>query len=92
MSPKDRDWDDFQAETLADPQEAAAYLSAALEEGDTQLLAQALRNVANARKRALGEKAHLPPDFERTLSDSASLCNILPLLKGFGFKLSVDAQ
>jgi len=48
-------------EALKDPREAAAYLNAALEEGDKDAFLLALRNIAEANggMKAVAEKAHL---------------------------------
>jgi probable addiction module antidote protein len=44
---KSRTYDETLKETLSDPEEAAAYLSAALEEGDPAVFLLALKDVAN---------------------------------------------
>lgn len=48
-------------EALKDPSEAAAYLNAAIEEGDRAAFLLALRNVAEAHggMTTIAEKAHL---------------------------------
>ena len=49
MSKNYRSWDEYQKESLKDPEEAVAYLNAALEDDDEpELLLLALRNVADA--------------------------------------------
>jgi len=58
-------------EALKDPTEAAAYLNAALEEGDRETFLLALRNVAEANggMAAVADKAHLNREsLYRTLS------------------------
>jgi len=44
---KGRTYDETLKETLSDPEEAAAYLNAALEEGDPAVFLLALKDVAN---------------------------------------------
>ncbi|MHB8348580.1 MAG: addiction module antidote protein [Acidiferrobacterales bacterium] len=44
---KSRHYDETLKETLSDPEEAAEYLNAALEEGDPALFLLALKDVAN---------------------------------------------
>ena len=44
-------------EALKDPKEAAAYLNAALEEGDREVFLLALRNVADANGQNRGDGA-----------------------------------
>jgi hypothetical protein len=46
---KSRSYQDSLLARLKDPQEAAAYLTAALEDGDPEVLLLALRDVAEAR-------------------------------------------
>jgi DNA-binding phage protein len=47
-------------EALKDPREAAAYLNAAMEEDDRALFLLALRNVAEAYGRKVGETSGSP--------------------------------
>ena len=47
-------------EALKDPREAAAYLNAAMEEDDRALFLLALRNVAEAHGRRVGETTGWP--------------------------------
>ena len=49
MSQLSRSYHDELLKDLTDPQEAAAYLNAALEEGSAELFLTALRNIAEAR-------------------------------------------
>src|SRR5262252_6363946 len=49
MSKLSKDYRETLLEDLQDPQEAAAYLTAALEEGDSAVFLLALRNVADAK-------------------------------------------
>jgi len=49
MSQLSRSYHDELLKDLTDPQEAAAYLNAALEEGSAELFLIALRNIAEAR-------------------------------------------
>ena len=44
---KSRSYDETLKESLSDPEEAAAYLNAALEEGDPAVFVLALKDVAN---------------------------------------------
>ena len=44
---KSRPYDETLKEALSDPEEAAAYLNAALEEGDPTVFLLALKDVAN---------------------------------------------
>jgi DNA-binding phage protein len=54
-----KDYKEYLRETLADPEEAAAYLNAALEEGDESVFLLALRDVAEAHGIAkLAEQAN----------------------------------
>ena len=83
-------------EALKDPVEAAAYLDAALEEGDREGFLLALRQVADAR---LGGISKLSDEtglnresLYRTLSDKGNpeLSSLDKLLHALGLRLSVD--
>lgn len=81
--------------SLKDPEEAAAYLNAAMEEGDRETFLLALRNIAEANGgiKAVAEKSHLNREsLYRTLSrrgnpEIKTLFNLLPQM---GLKLSVE--
>ena len=79
---------------LKDPKEAAAYLEAALEEGDEKLLLLALRNVAEAHGMAkVAKKAHLNREsLYRTLSKRGNpeLKTLKAILGALGFRLSLE--
>ena len=84
-------------EALKDPREAAAYLNAAMEEGDRELFLLALRNVAEARggMTALSRKSKLNREnLYRMLSKNGNpeIKSILTLLHAIGLKLSVEPQ
>ena len=84
-------------EALKDPREAAAYLNAAMEEGDRELFLLALRNVAEARggMTALSQKSKLNREsLYRILSKNGNpeIRTILTLLRAMGLKLSVEPQ
>lgn len=84
-------------ESLKETEEAAAYLEAALEEGDSKVLLLALRNVVEAhggmakvaRKTKLNRES-----LYRTLSKSGNpkLSSITSLLNAFDLRLSVHAK
>lgn len=81
-------------EALKDPAEAAAYLNAALEEGDKEAFLLALRNIAEANggMKAVAEKAHLNREsLYRTLSrrGNPEIRTLFNLLHGVGLRLNV---
>lgn len=81
--------------SLKDPREAAAYLNAAIEEGDRSLFLLALRNVAEAHggMSAVSEKAQLNREsLYRMLSKKGNpeIKSILTLLNSMGLKLTVE--
>jgi probable addiction module antidote protein len=84
-------------EALKDPCEAAAYLNAAIEEGDREVFLLALRNVAEANggMSAVAAKANLSREsLYRMLSrrgnpEIKSLCNLLHTM---GLRLAVEAE
>jgi probable addiction module antidote protein len=92
--PRDAGWDDYMAEALKDPAEAAAYLDAVLEMEDPGALLVALRHVAQAhgmaqvsRSAQLGEKT-----LFRALSDKGNptIDTLNKVLHAMGLRLSVE--
>lgn len=84
-------------EALKDPREAAAYLNAAMEEGDRALFLLALRNVAEAHggMAAVSEKAKLNREsMYRMLSKKGNpeIKSILTLLHSMGLKMSMEPK
>jgi len=84
-------------ESLKDPREAAAYLNAAMEEGDRELFLLALRNVAEAHggMTALSQKSKLNREsLYRMLSKKGNpeIKSIVTLLHAMGLKLSIVPQ
>ncbi|MBI4685228.1 MAG: putative addiction module antidote protein [Nitrospirae bacterium] len=83
--------------SLKNPKEAAAYLSAAIEEGDRKLFLLALRNIAEAQGgiSAVAEKARLNREnLYRMLSKRGNpeIKSLLTLLHAMGLELTVKAQ
>ena len=82
-------------EALQDPQEAAAYLNAAIEEGDRETFLLALRNVAEAHggMKSIAEKAHVNREsLYKTLSrrGNPEIKTLFNLLHGMGLRLAVE--
>jgi probable addiction module antidote protein len=82
-------------ESLKDPREAAAYLNAAMEEGDRALFLLALRNVAEAHggMSAVSQKAQLNREsLYRMLSKKGNpeIKSIFMLLDSMGLKLTIE--
>ena len=97
MSKKITTYQEDLIEALKDPREAAAYLNAAIEEGDRELFLLALRNVAEARggMTALSQKSKLNREsLYRMLSKNGNpeIKNILTLLRAMGLKMSIEPQ
>ena len=83
-------------ESLRDPQEAAAYLNAALEDGSQDVFLLALRDVAEAR--GLSEVAR-EADLNRenmyrilSAAGNPKLSSLSSLLRSMGLKLAVDVD
>jgi DNA-binding phage protein len=80
-------------ESLKDPQEAAAYLDAVLEDCSDDELLLALRNVAQARPDLLkGSQVSANRDIVQTILSSEANLDLAHLRQAFcelGFKLSV---
>ena len=91
--PTSRSYYAYLIESLKDPQEAAAYLNAVLEDGNLEELSLALKNVAEAKMAALSD-AQLPTNQEAadhlvSQQTYLELSNLLRTLDELGFKLSV---
>jgi len=81
---------------LADPEEAAAYLNAALEDGSQDVFLVALRDVAEARGLSrLARAASLNREnMYRILSQKGNpqLSSLTTLLDSLGLKLAVEVK
>jgi len=81
---------------LADPEEAAAYLNVALEEGSQEVFLMALRDIADAKGMArLSKKAHLNRvSLYRMLSGKGNpqLSSLVTILKNIGLRLAVEVR
>lgn len=82
--------------SLTDPEEAAAYLSTALEDGDQEVFLLALRDVAEARGISIIAKdADLNREhIYRILSSRGNpqLSSLNALLHGMGLRLSIEVE
>lgn len=91
-----RDHQEYLLETLKSPKEAAAYIDAALEEGDNELFLVALRNVVDAQGMTkVARKAKLNREnMYRMLSDKGNpeFSSLWALLTSLGLRLSVTAS
>ena len=94
--PRSRSYKEGLRARLEDPQEAAAYLDAALEEGSQDVFLLALRDVAEARLGSMSELAQQSgmnrESLYRTLSDKGNpeLASLEKLLHAVGLRLSVQ--
>jgi probable addiction module antidote protein len=84
-------------EALKDPCEAAAYLTAAIEEGDREVFLLALRNVAEANGGvgAVATKANLSREsLYRMLSKKGNpeIKSLFTLLHTMGLRVAVEAE
>jgi probable addiction module antidote protein len=97
MAKKTTTYQEDLIEALKDSREAAAYLNAAMEEGDRELFLLALRNVAEAHggMAAIAEKAKLNREsMYRMLSKKGNpeIKSILNLLHSMGLKMSIEPK
>jgi probable addiction module antidote protein len=84
-------------ESLKEPCEAAAYLNAAIEDGDRSVFLLALRNVAEAHggMASLAEKTHLSREsLYRMLSKKGNpeIKSLYTLLHAMGLRLAIEAE
>jgi probable addiction module antidote protein len=93
MAVKTRHWD--AAEHLSTPEDVAAYLGAALEDGDPKLIVAALGDVARARGMAdLARDAGLSREsLYRSLSvdGNPEFTTVMRVLKALGIRLEARA-
>ncbi len=92
-----RNYKESLREDLKDPEEAAGYLTAALEEGDYRFFLIALRNVAEAQGGLLrlSRKTKLSrPNLYRMLSKAGrpEIHSLYHILKSLGLQFSVSAS
>ena len=94
---KTESYKDQLLESLKDPEAAAHYLTACLEDGNPEVFLLALRHVAEAHGgiRKLSERTRLNREnLYRMLSKSGnpSLSSLGPLLSSLGFRLAVEVK
>jgi|SRR5712691_4265453 probable addiction module antidote protein len=91
-----KDYRESLLESLKDPAEAAEYLNAALEEGDSQVLMVALRDVVDAQQdiSRLAKTVRLNREsVYRTLSKgNPRLASLESLLDALGLRLKVEPK
>ena len=95
MARKTGDYHTEHIEWLKDPENAAGYLNAVIEEEDKDALLLALRNIAEAEggMAAVAEKAHLKREsLYRMLSPrgNPALSNLFSILHGMGLKMIIQ--
>lgn len=84
-------------ESLKEPEEAAAYIEAVLEEGEPKLLKLVLRNVAEAHEgmNTLSAQVKLHHDkLDKILSEDggSEIYSLVVLLDALGFKLAIASK
>ena len=96
MSKASRPYKEVLLEDLRDPSEAAAYLTAALEDGSSDVFLLALRDVAEAHgMKRLAEGAQLNREsMYRMLSDQGNpqLLSLTAVLRELGLRLAVEVS
>jgi probable addiction module antidote protein len=94
MAVRTKAWD--AADHLDSPTAIAAYLEAAFEDGDPQLIAAAIGDVARARgMKALAEETGLSREsLYRALSEDGNpgLSTVIKVLRAFGVRLEAKAE
>jgi len=95
---RSRPYSEHLKEAFADPEEAAGYLNAAMEEGDKELFLIALRNVAEARLGGMSQLAEATglnrESLYRMLSGKGNpeLKSLDRLLHALGLKIAVQVD
>jgi len=95
---KSKPYQESLLESLAEAGEAAAFLNAALDDGDREVFLLALRNVADARLGGMSKLAEATglnrESLYRMLSEQGNpeLNSLSRLLHALGLKLAVEAD
>lgn len=96
MKASTKDYKEYLKANLEDPNEAAEYLNAAIEDGDEKVFLLALRDVAEARGIAnVATEAKLNRESTyRMLSDQGNprLSSLWSLLDSLGLRLIVESK
>ena len=97
MARKTGDYHTEHIQWLKDPENAAGYLNAVIDEDDKAALLLALRNIAEAEggMSAVAEKAHVKREsLYRMLSPrgNPALSNLLSILHGMGLKMTIQPE
>ncbi|MBL0225435.1 MAG: putative addiction module antidote protein [Geobacteraceae bacterium] len=95
MTRKTGSYDEYHHEWLKDPENAAAFLNAVIEDNDREAFLLALREVAHAQggMTAIAEKTHVSrSSLYKTLSKKGNpeFNSISKLLHGMGLRLTVE--
>ncbi|MEK6759317.1 MAG: addiction module antidote protein [Deltaproteobacteria bacterium] len=97
MTKKNTSYQEDLIESLKEPSEAAAYLNAAIEDGDKEVFLLAMRNVALAHggMTTIAKKAHINREsLYRMLSKKGNpeLKSVFNLLHVVGLKISIEPK
>ena len=96
MNPTTANYETGLKATLADPEEAAAYLNAALEENDQEIFLLALRDITEARgfSRVAQDASLNRENLYRMLSPAGNpqLSSLKTLLHSIGLRLAVEVE
>lgn len=96
--PTSHSYHSYLIQSLGDPQEAAAYLDAVLEDGTLEELRLATRNVAEARMAILDDVQDNSIERQAIeqlifgLNSVSDLSTLLKILNELGFKISVTPK
>jgi probable addiction module antidote protein len=95
MARKTGNYDEYHLEWLKDPQNAAAFINAVIEDSDREAFLLALKDVAQAQggMTAIAEKTHVSrSSLYKTLSKRGNpeFNSISKLLHGLGLRLTVE--
>ncbi|MGF1602992.1 MAG: addiction module antidote protein [Thermosynechococcaceae cyanobacterium] len=95
--PRSRSYQEELLKSLQDPEEAKAYLNAALEDGDESVFLLALRNVVEAEMgmaRLAEQSGRNRESLYKTLSEQGNpqLTSVRSILSTLGYRLAIEVE
>lgn len=93
-APTSDSYHEYLISSLQDPQEAAVYLEAALEEAEPGLLKRVIKNIAEAKAESNNLSDHAKLNYEKleqclSSGGGEEICSLIVLLDALGFRIVI---